>query len=49
MSINVFIICCDDINVSLEIFCVQGSLYIYFLVLWRRRDTKLRRDDNRLS
>ena len=45
MPINVSVIRCVDINVSLGIFCVQESLYIYFSnFMESRRDTELRRD-----
>ena len=45
MSINVSVICCVDINVSLGIFCVQGSLYIFFSnFMESRRNTELHRD-----
>ena len=44
MSINVSVICCVDINVSLRIFCVQGLLHFFSNFLEPRRDTELRRD-----
>ena len=44
MSINVSVIYCVDINVSLRIFCVQGLLHFFSNFMEPRRDTELRRD-----